>query len=55
MTTLKSPFIAEDMPKLYKKICKGEVDPIPIKYTPELSILILQLLSIDPTMRPSCK
>ena len=54
MCTLKPPFRAPNMDGLYKKVQKGQYDPIPSKYSPELSNIIKNLLQVNPKNRPSC-
>jgi NIMA (never in mitosis gene a)-related kinase len=53
MTALKPPFTAYDLQGLYKKVCIGVFDRIPLFYSNELASVIGLLLRIDPTKRPS--
>lgn len=50
---LKPPFHAENFLSLAKKIAEGKVEAIPSVYSDELQEVILKMLSIDPTLRPS--
>ncbi|KAL4498023.1 hypothetical protein ABPG72_014880 [Tetrahymena utriculariae] len=50
----KPPFLASDMPSLFKKIGKGIYERIPSRYSSELSNLISQCLNINQTTRPDC-
>ena len=53
MAALKPPFTAHDLQGLYRKICAGVFERIPMLYSNELSTVINSLLKIDPARRPS--
>ncbi|KAL4428915.1 hypothetical protein ABPG74_017505 [Tetrahymena malaccensis] len=50
----KPPFLASDMPSLFKKIGKGIYERIPQRYSSELSNLISQCLNVNQSTRPDC-
>lgn len=50
---LKPPFRAEDMQGLYKKVLKGVYPRIPKQFSPELSLVLKALLTVNPSKRPS--
>ena len=52
MITLKPPFRAANMEGLFKKVSKGLYQPIPKKYSTELSGLVRSLLKANPDKRP---
>ena len=52
---LKSPFRADDMQGLYKRVLKGAYPRIPKQFSAELSLMIKALLTVDPAKRPSCE
>lgn len=63
MTTLKpylihrifsSPFRAEDMEGLYKKVIKGYYPKIAPIYSTDLNNVIRALLQVSPHLRPTC-
>ncbi|CAI2360818.1 unnamed protein product [Moneuplotes crassus] len=54
MITLKPPFRASNMEGLYTKVSKGLYQPIPKKYSTELSNLVRSLLKANPDKRPDC-
>lgn len=54
MITLKPPFRASNMEGLFKKVSKGLYQPIPKKYSLELSNLVRSLLKANPDKRPTC-
>jgi NIMA (never in mitosis gene a)-related kinase len=53
MAALRPPFIANDLQGLYKKICGGYYQRIPIEYSNELMSVINSLLKINPNERPT--
>ena len=53
MAALKPPFTAHDLQGLYKKVCAGIFERVPMIYSNELANIINQLLKVDPTRRPS--
>ncbi|CAK4696069.1 unnamed protein product [Aphanomyces euteiches] len=55
MCTLHFPFVAKTTPALVDKICSGRVDPIDRQYSPNLRHLLSQLLSVEPSGRPSLR
>jgi serine/threonine protein kinase len=55
MITFKPPFRASNMEGLFKKVSKGLYQPIPKKYSVELSTLIRALLKGNPDKRPTCE
>lgn len=52
--TLKPPFRAEDMPRLYKKVLRGVYPKIPVNYSQDLAAIVKLLLQVSPHLRPSC-
>lgn len=50
---LKPPFRADDMQGLYKKVLKGVYPKIPSQFSPELSLLLRRMLTVNPNKRPS--
>lgn len=54
MITLKPPFRANNMEGLFRKVSKGLYQPIPKKYSTELSNLVRALLKANPDKRPNC-
>jgi NIMA (never in mitosis gene a)-related kinase len=54
MIWLKPPFRASNMEGLFRKVSKGLYQPIPKKYSLELSNLVRQLLKSNPDKRPNC-
>ena len=52
MAALKPPFTARDLSGLYKKVCAGVFDRIPIQYSNDLQEVISSLLKLDPKKRP---
>lgn len=53
--TLKPPFRAEDMHKLYKKVLKGVYPKIPSEFSSELASLVKSLIVVKSSRRPSCE
>jgi len=52
LCTLKQPFDASTLSGLLIKITRGEYEPIPSQYSPDLQSLIAKLLQVDPQQRP---
>lgn len=52
MAALKPPFTAHDLSGLYKKVCAGIFDRIPMTYSNDLQSVISSLLKLDPKKRP---
>lgn len=52
MAALKPPFTAHDLSGLYKKVCAGVFDRIPMNYSNDLQTVISSLLKLDPKKRP---
>lgn len=52
MVALRPPFTAHDLSGLYKKICAGIFDRIPIQYSNDLHNVVSSLLQLDPEKRP---
>ena len=48
MAALKPPFTAHDLQGLYKKICAGQFQRIPMKYSNDLESVIRSLLRQNP-------
>lgn len=55
MAALEPPFTAKDMDSLYRKVVKGVYAPLPDSYSPDLSIMIRNLLQVNPISRPTSK
>ena len=55
MAALEPPFTANDMDSLYRKVVKGLYTPLSDSYSPDLSIMIRNLLQVNPNARPSSK
>lgn len=53
MCALKPPFTATDLQGLYRKVCGGVFERIPLCYSNELSTIISSLLKVDPDKRPT--
>ena len=53
-TTLKPPFVADDMAGLYKKVLKGVYPKIPPIFSNDLANMIKILLHVSPLSRPTC-
>lgn len=53
MCALKPPFTATDLQGLYRKVCAGVFERIPLCYSNELSAIISFLLKVDPDKRPT--
>lgn len=55
MAALKPPFTAHDLQGLYKKVCIGIFERIPMIYSNDLANMISMFLKVDPTKRPSAE
>ena len=53
MAALKPPFTAHDLQGLYKKVCAGQFQRIPMKYSNDLETVIRSLLRQNPNERPN--
>ena len=53
MAALKPPFTANDLQGLYKKVCAGLFERIPMSYSNDLANVISWLLKVDPDKRPT--
>lgn len=54
MCALDPPFQAENMGGLYKKVLRGIPEKLPSPRSKELTELLGSLLSVNPSLRPSC-
>ena len=54
MLTLRPPFRAENMDKLYNKVIKGEYGKISERYSDDIKEIIKLLLKVNPKERPTC-
>lgn len=48
MAALRPPFTANDLQGLYKKVCAGLFERIPMTYSNDLANVIAWLLKVDP-------
>lgn len=53
MCALRPPFNASDLQGLYKKVCAGVFERIPMCYSNELSTVISSFLKVEPEKRPN--
>lgn len=53
MAALRPPFTAHDLQGLYKKVCTGIFERIPMVYSNDLASVISSLLKVDPSRRPT--
>ena len=53
MCALRPPFTATDLQGLYRKVCAGVFERIPLCYSNELSTVVSSLLKVDPDKRPT--
>jgi len=53
MIALKPPFDGNSLPYLAMRIVQGKYNPLPRKYSPELSNLVKLLLNVIPHKRPN--
>ena len=54
MITLRTPFRAQNMEGLYKKVIQGRYNRIPNNFTNDLFKIVQLLLQVSPEKRPSC-
>ena len=52
MAALKPPFTATDLQGLYKKVCAGIFERIPMIYSNDLQNVIASMLKLEPEKRP---
>jgi NIMA (never in mitosis gene a)-related kinase len=52
MAALRPPFTATDLQGLYRKVCAGFFDRIPMNYSNDLANTISSLLKVDASKRP---
>ena len=55
MITLKPPFRAKDMEGLFNKVCKGQYNRIPDRFSDDLFKIVQYLLQVNSIQRPSCE
>ena len=55
MASLKMPFRGTSMQMLYNNVMKGNIDPIPSRYSVELMEIIKIILTKNPNKRPSAE
>ena len=55
MITLRPPFRAQNMEGLYNKVCKGQYNKIPDRFSDDLFQVVQFLLQVNPHSRPSCE
>jgi len=55
MITLRPPFRAQDMEGLFNKVCKGQFNRIPERFSDDLFQIVQFLLQVNPSSRPSCE
>lgn len=53
MCALRPPFTATDLQGLYRKVCAGVFERIPLCYSNDLSTVINSLLKVEPEKRPT--
>jgi NIMA (never in mitosis gene a)-related kinase len=53
MLALRPPFIAKNMDDLYKRVLKGQYEPVPDYYSKEMNMLVNSCLQVNPKQRPS--
>uniref|UniRef100_A0A0A9YX90 non-specific serine/threonine protein kinase n=1 Tax=Lygus hesperus TaxID=30085 RepID=A0A0A9YX90_LYGHE len=53
LLTLKRPFDGANMNEVMQKTLAGKYEPLPSKISPEMTEIVADLLSGDPTKRPS--
>lgn len=54
MCGLNPPFRAANMNALYTKVLKGIYEPIPSRYSTDLSMMVRACLQVAPLARPNC-
>ena len=55
MITLRPPFRAQNMEGLFNKVCKGQYNRIPERFSDDLFQVVQFLLQVNPNSRPSCE
>ena len=55
MCALVTPFRADDMNGLFKRVLKGQYPPIPSHYSIDMRTFIKTLLQVVPVTRPDCQ
>ena len=55
MITLRPPFRAKDMEGLFNKVCKGQYNRIPDRFSEDLFKIVQYLLQVNSIQRPSCE
>ena len=55
MITLRPPFRAKDMEGLFNKVCKGQYNKIPDRFSDDLFQVVQFLLQVNSSSRPSCE
>ena len=55
MITLRPPFRAKDMEGLFNKVCKGQFNKIPERFSEDLFKIVQYLLQVNSIQRPSCE
>ena len=55
MITLRPPFRAQNMEGLFNKVCKGQYNRIPDRFSDDLFQVVQFLLQVNPHSRPSCE
>ncbi|KAM3135066.1 G2-specific serine/threonine protein kinase [Paramecium bursaria] len=55
LSTGNPPFRAADLQSLNRRIQTGQYDPIPARFTKQLSEVIGLMLQVNPSKRPSCE
>jgi NIMA (never in mitosis gene a)-related kinase len=55
MITLRPPFRAQNMEGLFNKVCKGQYNRIPDRFSDDLFQVVQFLLQVNPSSRPSCE
>ena len=53
MCALRPPFTATDLQGLYRKVCAGQFERIPLCYSNDLANTIGSLLKVEADKRPS--
>jgi NIMA (never in mitosis gene a)-related kinase len=55
MAAMSPPFRAPHMTGLYQKVIKAQYDPLPPSFSKDLSMMIRQLIQVQPISRPTCE
>ena len=51
--TLQPPFRADDMEALYRRVLRGQYNPLPQNFSKDLAHTIAMLLQVNPRQRPT--